>query len=111
MAKVVAIVRGYFGGVICEQGDVFEWPDDVKLGSWVKPADGREVVEADAPEPGPEPGGKKRGRPKAETVQAPTAVPFADAPEPVRVKSEINDALGSTQPDWIEPGQPVMSDE
>ena len=31
--------------------------------------------------------------------------PFADAPEPVRVSNEINDATGATQPDWVAGGQ------
>lgn len=30
--------------------------------------------------------------------------PFDDAPEPVRVKNEINDQTGGTQPDWVAPG-------
>lgn len=29
------------------------------------------------------------------------AAPFSDAPAPVHVSNEINDALGSTQPDWV----------
>ena len=36
---------------------------------------------------------------------APTAEPFADAPAPVRVSNEINDATGATQPDWVAGGQ------
>lgn len=38
MAKVRAIYRGYVGGMIREPGDVFDWPEGVKLGSWVEPA-------------------------------------------------------------------------
>jgi hypothetical protein len=30
--------------------------------------------------------------------------PFGDAPEPVRVENQINEALGSTQPDWVPGG-------
>ena len=37
--------------------------------------------------------------------QAQTAEPFADAPAPVRVSNEINDATGATQPDWVAGGQ------
>ena len=42
-------------------------------------------------------------------VEASAPAPFDDAPEPqtvkpVRAKSEINDALGATQPDWVAPG-------
>ena len=64
---------------------------------------------------------KKRGIPlsvtrKAEIIQAirdfPSAgsegggqtEPFGDAPEPVRAENQINDALGSTQPDWVPGG-------
>lgn len=36
MSKVIALVRGYIGGVVRYQGDVFEWPHGVKLGRWVK---------------------------------------------------------------------------
>lgn len=34
-----------------------------------------------------------------------TAEPFSDAPAPVRVSNEINDATGATQPDWVAGGQ------
>lgn len=38
MAKTVrAKQRGYIGNVLREQGEKFEWPDGVKLGSWVEP--------------------------------------------------------------------------
>ncbi|CAA2140455.1 hypothetical protein [Hyphomicrobium sp. ghe19] len=46
----------------------------------------------------------RAGKAKVETVDAPTAEPFADAPEPVRVENEIDSALGRVQPDWIAPG-------
>lgn len=46
-------------------------------------------------------GGK--GKAKAETIDAPTAEPFADATEPVHVENEIDKALGTIQPDWIAP--------
>ena len=111
MVKVVALTRGYIGGIIREAGDEFVWPNGAKLGSWVKVVDGEAEPEADAdadasadaePEtPEPEAAPKKPGRKKAETVTAPTAEPFADAPEPVRVKNEVNDLTGGTQPDWV----------
>lgn len=100
---VRATTRGYVGGVLREPGDVFVWPDGNALGSWVEVIDGKgEVVEAEtADEPEavkPKAGGKK----KAETVKAPTAAPFADPPEPVRARNEVNDATGSTAPDWVQ---------
>lgn len=114
MAKVVATARGYFGGIIREVGDEFGIPDelwdDEKLRPiWAKLSSAAEAeadagegeIDADADKPKK---GKGKGKAKPETVQAPTAKPFADAPAPVRAKSEINDALGTTQPDWIAPG-------
>lgn len=49
-------------------------------------------------------------------VAANAPAPFSDAPEPenqapVRAKSEINDALGTTQPDWVQPSGPVMAED
>lgn len=49
-------------------------------------------------------------------VAASAPAPFSDAPapetaEPVRAKSEINDALGTTQPDWVMPTGPVPADD
>lgn len=37
MPKVVATVRGYFGGMIREAGEVFHVPDDAKLPKWTRP--------------------------------------------------------------------------
>ena len=37
---------------------------------------------------------------RSPTDAAPTAAPFADAPEPVRVQNEVNDLTGATLPDW-----------
>jgi hypothetical protein len=37
MAKVVAKVRGYFGGMIREPGTVFTVPDDRKAPGWTRP--------------------------------------------------------------------------
>lgn len=44
---------------------------------------------------------------------APRTAPFSDAPEPVRVKNEINEATGGTQPDWIAPGgdEPIEAED
>lgn len=114
MAKVIASERGYIGKLLREPGEVFEWPEGVKLGSWVKPIKAAEVPAEDGEpaDPGPEKGKGKKGRAKAETVQQETAEPFADPP-PVRVKNEANDATGATEPDWLPPsaddGKPVMA--
>lgn len=35
------------------------------------------------------------------------AAPFEDAPAPVTVRNEINDAHAATQPDWIAPGTDI----
>ncbi|RJT42005.1 hypothetical protein D3227_04825 [Mesorhizobium waimense] len=119
MAKVIAKMRGYFGGIIRETGDVFGVPDDLwadekRRPKWCKEV-GASEVEAEA-EAGEGEGGeagdgdeapkpkKGKGKAKPVTVKAPEAAPFADAPAPVRAKSEINDALGTTQPDWLAPG-------
>lgn len=34
---VKATTRGYVGGILREPGDVFEWPEGVPVGKWVKP--------------------------------------------------------------------------
>jgi hypothetical protein len=117
MAKVIALVRGYYGGTIREAGDVFGVDDEIWADEKRRPKWAKEVGAADAPavEAGEGEGahddaddkpkkGKGKGKAKPETVQAPEAKPFADAPAPVRAKSEINDALGTTQPDWLAPG-------
>ncbi|WP_292131535.1 hypothetical protein, partial [Mesorhizobium sp.] len=66
--------------------------------------DGNDADDA-KPAKGKGKGGRKS---KPETVEAPEAKPFEDAPAPVRVKNEINDATGGTQPDWLPPsGAPV----
>lgn len=133
MAKVIAISKGYFGGVIREVGDKFEWPDDMKLGSWVtsaafggkgdhdgdgkpggsKPDDAdKKPAQAKADGDG-KPGKNRKGKP--ETVQAAEAEPFADAPAPSTTEPQGNgvaEALG-IEPDWVPPGSdaPVMADE
>lgn len=126
MAKVRAKTKGYIGFVLREAGEVFEWPDDQPLGSWVTVLDGGPVVAADVKPTNQKADAEKvkaekaeakkangSGGKKAETVQAPTAAPFDDAPAPVRVNNEINDALGSTQPDWLPPSddKPVQADD
>lgn len=121
MAKVRAKSRGYVGLVLREAGEVFDWPEGVKLGSWVDPIGSKVVADGDDAHGGSkpvEPAGDddakpKRGRKgKAETVQQETAEPFADAP-PVRVANEINEATGGTQPDWLPPSddKPVQADD
>lgn len=126
MVKVRAITKGYVGGMLREIGDVFEWPEGNKVGSWVKPVafDGKGDHDGDGLTGGSVPsdpagddgdGKGKRGRKKgkAEPMSQDTAEPFADAP-PVRVSNEINDATGGTAPDWLPPsddGKPVMADD
>ncbi|QND53463.1 hypothetical protein HB779_17390 [Phyllobacterium sp. 628] len=110
MVKVLAKTRGYIAGILREHGDVFEWPDDVKLGRWVKEyTSGEDPADTDPSEPvneKPKKPGKAAKPGKATTVAAPVAEPFGDAPEPIRVTNEINAATGGTEPDWIAP-QPV----
>ncbi|MER9628378.1 hypothetical protein [Mesorhizobium sp. M0296] len=124
MAKVIAQMRGYFGGIVREVGEAFGIDDEImddpkRRPRWVKEAGASDEVaeveetnanadaDADADDK-PKTGKGKAGRKsKAETIQAPEAKPFADAPTPIRAKSEINDALGTTQPDWLAPGAPV----
>ncbi len=101
MAKVVAIQRGYYGRVLREPGDVFEAEGEA---SWFKPVSASVQDEpATAEEPAAKPA-KGRGRPRAETVQAPNSQPFADASEPVRVQNEVNEITGQTEPDWVQSG-------
>jgi len=128
MVKVRALTKGYVGNVIREIGDVFEWPKTDKVGSWVEPVEfggkgdhdgdglnGGSVPAADEPKPGKAGKGGKKG--KAETVNAPTAEPFADAPAPETVSgSTAQAAIGGIQPDWLPPGsghsdEPVMADD
>lgn len=122
MADVIATQRGYFGGVIREAGDKFIVPDDLwndkdKRPSWAKAAkfggkgdhddDGKAggSKPADAPEDA-KPSGRAKGKVKGETVEAPTAEPFADAPEPTEAKPKgngVKEALGGPAPDWVAP--------
>lgn len=106
MAKVIAEQRGYFGMKIREIGDVFDVPDEImddegRRPKWVRLARSAEPV---AVEPEPVAAPKAKPGPKAKTVAAPVAAPFADAPEPIRVQNEVNAATGATQPDWVAPG-------
>lgn len=116
MAKVRATQRGFFDRTLREPGDVFAVPDDImedpkRRPSWVELVGKVEDSRAEGPKPDAPAGdtAKPRGsrKPKAETVTAPTAAPFADAPEPVRVVNEVNAATGETQPDWIAPGADI----
>lgn len=99
MAKVRANQRGYYGGMIREAGDVFH--ADGKA-SWFDPVSGEtdHVAVAERSAAADHEPKRGRGRPKAETVQAPVAEPFAD---PVRVENEVNDLTGQTEPDWVRP--------
>ncbi|TIW56682.1 MAG: hypothetical protein E5V54_11220 [Mesorhizobium sp.] len=124
MAKVIAVMRGYIDLVLREAGEVFHiadelWADEDKRPKWCREV-GAEDAQAEA-EAGEGEGGEGEGgdandatkpakgkgkggrKPKPETVQAPEAKPFEDAPAPVRVKNDVNDATGGTQPDWIAP--------
>jgi hypothetical protein len=49
-------------------------------------------------------------------VAANAPAPFSDAPpaetvEPIRASNEINDALSTTQPDWVMPSSPVAVED
>lgn len=111
MAKVIATARGYFGKVLREPGDAFDVPEDIMADdklrpSWVRLAKAADAVAADAPAAKADaPAAKRKAR--AETVTAPVAAPFQDAPEPVRVVNEINEATGATQPDWVAPAADI----
>lgn len=111
LIRVKAVHRGYFGGLIREPGDEFEAPVDM-ASNWWEPVEGEAFGGAGDHDGDGKPGGSlpgeastvKRGKKaKAETVAAPVAEPFADAPQPVRVQNEVNDATGGTQPDWVAP--------
>lgn len=135
MVKVRATAKGYVGGVLREPGDVFEWPEADKVGSWVKPVafgskgdhdgdgltGGSVATDGDGErDDGEKPKTGKAKKAKPETVKVPTAEPFADAPEPVAVAGNgLQAALGGVQPDWLPPegeggganDQPVMADD
>ena len=129
MVKVIANERGYFGSELRNAGASFDIPDEVwddkkTRPKWVRFAafngkgdhDGDGRTGGSKPsEDAPEGKGKGKGKKgKAETVDAPTAEPFGDAHAPIRVKNEINDATGGTEPDWIAPAggdTPVPADD
>lgn len=126
MVKVRALEKGYVGGVIREMGDAFEWPEGIKIGSWVKPVafGGKGDHDGDGLTGGSTPAAEtadaKPGKPakpgkgkKPETVKAPEAEPFAEAPAPETVQGNgVKEALG-VAPDWVAPGDdtPVMAEE
>lgn len=95
MVKVIAISKGYWGGMIREIGDRFAMPEsEYKLTSWVRPDpdvafggkgdhDGDGFVGGSAPDTP-----RRRRRAKAdETDQATSA--------------EAQEAVGGIQPDWL----------
>lgn len=115
MTLVRAINTGYFGGIVRAPGDTFEvpdelWADEKRRPSWAEAVkfggkgdhDGDGNVGGSKPADEAKPA-KGRGR-KAETVEAPVAEPFADAPEPVAVSkgNGVKEALG-VEPDWVAP--------
>lgn len=105
MADVIATQRGYYGRILREPGDVFVVRDGEKA-SWFRPVSG--AGEIDAPvaqaDSAPDADPPKRGRkPKAETVQAPAAEPFADP----QIAGEVAQAGVGAQPDWVQPGAEI----
>lgn len=131
MANVVAVVKGYYGGIVREPGDAFvipdeRWNDKDKRPSWVKldPSvafGGKGDHDCDGSVGGSKPKAEttaddkpaknKPGRkPKAETVEAPTSKPFADAPEPQTIV-EAQKENGGIAPDWIAPDAPKPVDD
>lgn len=132
MVKVIANERGFFGGELRDAGAPFDVPDEIwddkkTRPKWVRLAafggkgdhdgDGRTGGTKPADDEGDDAGKKgkgKKGKGKAETVDAPTAEPFGDAPAPERVANEVNEATGATEPDWIAPpggDTPVPADD
>ncbi len=120
MVTVRAIRKGYAGHEVREIGDVFEWPEGHKVGSWVVPVGSK--VEEVAKDEGKgktdddKSAGKGKGKGKAETIKAATAEPFADAPAPQVVKkgNGVQDELGGPAPDWLPPSaddKPVQADD
>lgn len=104
MANVVAISKGYYGGMIRLPGDVFGMPDnEVAATSWVRPANGSASPVDAEPQQAEDKPAKRTRKPKAETVEAPQAEPFAHEPEAVTI-AEASKELGLMQPDWLPPG-------
>lgn len=128
MVKAVALLRGYFGGVIREPGgEPFEVPDEIWKDEKRRPKWARLASASDVEDDGdggeaetktadkPQARGGKRGRKPAETVEAASAEPFADNGGPENVKGNgVVEALGGPAPDWIAPGTPhtpVMAED
>jgi hypothetical protein len=123
MAKVVAISKGYFGGVVRYIGDQFVIPDEIwndpkRRPGWVrmpagavfggkgdhdgdgfvggsKPNDEPKADKTEAADDAP----KKRGRGKRKV----DTEPFGDAPEPMTL-AEAQKEIGGVRPDWVLPG-------
>lgn len=106
MRKLVAIAKGYFGGRIVEPGEIVAWPHENTPGWLVekaKPADVEAAPDGED-EPAPAPAkAKGKGRKGGETIAAPTAEPFGDAPAPVMAGNGVVEVLGGPGPDWIAP--------
>lgn len=107
MANVVATQRGFYGRQLREAGDRFEVRDG-ETASWWKPVEAPlfgDTGDHESDGASAVTGTSKRGRkPRMETVEAPSADPFGDAPAPVYVENSFNAATGATQPDWMNPG-------
>ncbi len=117
MVKVKAQSRGYVGGILREHGEVFEWPDGHKLGSWVEPigSASEQPSESGKQDDGGKGKAKAEGKGKAKAVASANAAPFADAPEPEVIKGNgVKEVLG-VAPDWMPPGaddgKPVQADD
>ena len=104
MSKAMAHARGYYGRQLRDPGDVFHVPDG-ETSTWWTLIDGPGSASAETVVEDPAPAADepvKRTRKKAEAP-----APFAEAPEPVRVSNEINDATGATEPDWMAPASDI----
>lgn len=108
MTLVRAINTGYFGGIVRAPGDTFDvpvelWADKKRRPSWAEVVEfgGKGDHDDDGNVGGSKPT-KGKGK-KSDTIEAPVAEPFADAPEPEVVKSNgVKEALG-VEPDWVAP--------
>lgn len=111
MVKVRALERGYYAGVVRDEGEVFDFDGPGKRPNWTElvafggkgdhdgdgltggslPADDDKPVKGKA---------KPAAKGKAKTVEAETAEPFSDAPEPM-TSLEAQKAAGGIEPDWV----------
>lgn len=137
MADVIATARGYFGGVLREEWEPFSIADAVLNDPKLRPSWVRRLKGETAAAPADDAGAldkltvkelrdlaKDRGiklsagvTAKADIIAAieagtqddddALAAPFDDAPAPVTVQNDLNDAHGATQPDWIAPGTDI----